>query len=177
MNEDKVKVKKPRVQKENKIDIIEAKAKIESAKKIRMTPQQMEYAYYYTLKDSVTYGNATLSYAVAYGYDLPTRQDGTIDTSSNDYRVCQAASSRLSGSPEMIKTIEKILVERLNDTSVDARLSSIIHTGKDTDSIQGIKIYNDLKGRVIKNMNLNVIARPLESVSDEELEKIANGEN
>lgn len=150
-------------------------SKLTVASKKRLNPQQLEYCYYYTLKDAVTYGNATYSYAMAYGYDLPKRDDGTINPLSKEYKVCQAASSRMSGLPIIRNQIESILVERLNDKSVDARLSSIIHVGRDTDSIQGIKIYNDLKGRVTKNLNLNVSSRPLENVSDEELEKIANG--
>lgn len=162
-------------EKKNKISKLENASKLELAKQRRLTPQQVEYCYYYTLKEYITYGNATLSYAMAYGYDLPTREDGTLDIKTSEYTVCQAASSRLAGTPFIRNEIEKILVERLNDTSVDSRLSSIIHAGKDTDSIQGIKIYNDLKGRVTRNLNLNVNARPLEQVTDEELEKMANG--
>jgi len=158
-----------------KISIEENKAKMELAKAPRLTPQQTEYCYYYTLKDYITYGNATLSYAMAYSFDLPTRQDGTIDPVSKEYRVCQASSSRLSGFPMIVGQVEKIMLAKLNDNSVDSRLSSIIHVGKDTDSIQGIKIYNELKGRITRNLNLNVNARPLESITDEELEKMANG--
>lgn len=160
-----------------KISKEENKAKLELAKVPKLTLPQAEYCYYYTLKDYITYGNATLSYAMAYSHDLPTRPDGTIDPASKEYRVCQAASSRLSGLPLIVGQVEKIMLERLNDKSIDSRLSSIIHAGKDTDSIQGIKIYNDLKGRVTRNLNLNVNSRPLESITDEELEKIANGEN
>lgn len=159
-----------------KIDKVENEVKLTKAKEYRLNPQQLEYCYYYTLRDGVTYGNATLSYAMAYQYDLPLREDGTIDIKSKEYAVCQAASSRMSGAPMIIKQVESILLERLNDKTVDSRLSSIIHAGKDTDSIQGIKIYNDLKGRIVRNLNLNVTARPLENISDDELEKIANGD-
>lgn len=156
----------------NKVEKIQALAK---ASERRLNPQQLEYCYYYTLKDAVTYGNATYSYAMAYGYDLPTREDGTINPLDPIYKVCQAASSRMSGLPTIRNQIEGILLERLNDKSIDARLSSIIQVGKDTDSLNGIKIYNDLKGRVVRNLNVNVNARPLESISDEELERMANG--
>ena len=158
-----------------KVDKVEKMNKLEKAGERRLNPQQLEYCYYYTLKDAVTYGNATYSYAMAYGYDLPQRQDGTIDPNSKIYSVCQAASSRMSGLTGIRKQVEMILLERLNDNSIDARLSSIIQVGKDTDSLNGIKIYNDLKGRVVRSLNVNVTARPLESISDEELERMANG--
>lgn len=169
--ENKTKVAKTNISK------VENKIKLEVAKQQRLNLQQTEYCYYYTLEGYVTYGNATLSYAVAYGYDLPTKDDGSLDIRSSEYTVCQAASSRMSGLPYIRNQIEKIMLERLNDNSIDSRLSSIIHAGKDTDSIQGIKIYNDLKGRVTRNLNLNVNARPLEQVTDEELERMANGNN
>lgn len=154
---------------------IEKLNKLEKAGERRLNPQQLEYCYYYILKDAITYGNATYSYAMAYGYDLPTREDGSINPLSKEYKVCQAASSRMSGLDGIRNQIENILIERLNDKSIDARLSSIIHVGKDTDSLNGIKIYNDLKGRVKHNLDINVTARPLESISDEELERMANG--
>lgn len=165
-----------RIRKDSAISKIEREKSLEIAKEPKLTLQQAEYCYYYTLKDHITYGNATLSYAMAYNYDLPRREDGSIEVRSKEYQVCQAASSRLSGNPMIVKQVEKILLDRLNDNTIDARLSSIIHAGKDTDSLQGIKIYNDLKGRVVRNLNLNVSSRPLENISDEELERMANGD-
>lgn len=166
-----------KLRKDNKLSKIELEKSLQEAKKPKLSPEWAEFCYYYTLKDCVTYGNATLSYSMAYGKEIPKKEDGTLDTKSSEYTVCQVAGSRLSGHPTIVKQVEAIMLERLKDTTVDARLSSIIHAGKDADSIQGIKIYNDLKGRITKNLNVNVSARPLENISDEELERIANGEN
>jgi hypothetical protein len=141
-------------------------------KRDELNPHQKLFAYYYTLNGD-TLSNAVMSYAMAYGYKLPCDINGRIDVKSSEYQVCQVSGSRLLMIPKIITAVEKIMLDKLNNSSVDAHLSTILHYGKDTDSLNAIKIYNDLNNRIVKNLNLNVSARPFQSMSDEDLEKLA----
>lgn len=139
----------------------------------KLNLQQKMYCKYYT-QEGETFGNAYKSYSMAYDIKIPRLALGKVDYSSSEYQVCQAASARLAFNPLIKEMIEKLMLEKLNDNSVDSRLSGILHNGEDKNSINAIKIYNDLNNRVIKNMNIDITARPYKDISDEELIKIAN---
>lgn len=136
------------------------------------TPQRKLFAKFYATKGD-TFCNATLSYAAAFDYDLPLKADGTHDINSAPYLVCKANGSRLMTSPGVKQMIDVYLMEQFNDTTADTRLQEILIGGKDQDSMQAIKHYNELKGRVIKKLDVSVQARPFSGLSDEELEKLA----
>lgn len=141
--------------------------------KITLTPQQEQFCINYTTKGEF-YSNATKSYANAYDYDLPKREDGSIDTHSKDYNTCNVCATKLIQSASIQERIRAIYLEMLNDSAVDARLSEILHKGDPANSIQAIKIHNDLKQRITKKIDITTLGRPLAGLSDEELEKLAN---
>lgn len=134
-----------------------------------LTPQQEHFCILYTSRGE--FGrNAYKSYAEAYGFDIPLTETGGIDYKSSEYRTCSANASRLLTTPNINSRIKEIYLTKFNDsTEVDARLTEIIESGKDTDSIQAIKIHNDLKQRITKKIDITSAGRPLQSVSDEEL--------
>lgn len=147
---------------------------IEKKRKVKERGMNLEHETFcrvYTTRGE-TGGNATKSYAVAYEYEIPANSDGTTNTKSPEYAVCQAAGSRLMLNPRIQERIKELYLESLSERSVDSRLSEILHQGKDTDSIQAIKIFNDLKQRITKKVDVTTQGRPLAGMSDEELREL-----
>jgi hypothetical protein len=138
-----------------------------------LTPEQEAFCLAYTTRGENA-KNGTFSYAFAYNYDLPKRENGEIDTTSGDYRTCQACASKLLLSPNISARIKEIYLEKFNDISnADARIQEIIEGGKDTDAIQAVKVYNDLKQRITKKIDITTGGRPLAGLTDDELKKLA----
>lgn len=136
-----------------------------------LTPQQELFCVAYTRKGS-TFSNITLSYAEAYDYDLERDENGKININSKEYRLCSANGSRLFGNDNVRGRIRKIWLERLNEEEMDARLSEIALNGQETNSIQAIKHFSELKGRITKKIDLTTAGRPLQGLSDDELKKL-----
>lgn len=137
-----------------------------------LTPQQEAFCQAYT-KRGETFSNAYKSYSFAYDIEIPLTEDNKIDYKSSAYAVCQASGSRLLLNVSVSERIRDLLLEKLNDKEVDARLNEILLGGKDTDSIQAIKIHNDLKQRITKRIDVTSAGRPLQGLSDEELKELA----
>lgn len=138
----------------------------------KLTPQQLLFCKYYTTKGD-TFGNNTLSYALAYEYDIPTKEDGTFDVLSQEYKTCKSNGSRLYYNDDVRGQIRGNLLAMLNNDTVDERMTDIIISGKDADSIQAIKIHNDLKQRITKKLDITTQGRPLSGLSDDELQALA----
>lgn len=149
------------------------KKKIEGQDVIILTPEQEFFCKLFTTP-GFTFKHNTFSYAEAYDYVLPQKEDGTVDINSSEYKACKANGARLMWVPGIREQIQKNLLENFNEKTADSRLQEIIIEGKDGDSIQAIKIFNDLKQRITKKVDVNVTARPLAGLSDEELEALAN---
>lgn len=140
---------------------------------IVLNPEQAMFCGAYTTPGE-TFCNGVKSYAVAYGYLLPLRDDGEIDTKSLDYLACKANGGRMMFNEKIRTMIQTKLLEQFNDKTVDARTSQILIAGRDSDSLQAIKMYNDLKQRITKKVDITVAARPLMNLTDDELEALAN---
>ena len=142
-------------------------------KEIILNPEQDIFCGVYATPGE-TFCNGVKSYAVAYGYLLPLREDGEVDTKSAEYLACKANGARMMFNNNIRLTIQNKLLEQFNDKTVDARTSQILLSGRDTDSLTAIKMYNELKQRITKKVDVSVIARPMANLSDEELETLAN---
>lgn len=141
--------------------------------KKELTPEQELFIQLYTTQGD-TFSNGVISYARAYGFELPELENGYVDTKSSEYKTCKASASRLLTLDYIIARKRELLVALFNDdTVIDARLNEIVLNGKDTDAIQAIKHRNDLKQRVTKKLDVTTQGRPLAHVSDEELLKLA----
>lgn len=139
-----------------------------------LTPQQEYFCRLYTTKGD-TFSNATLSYAEAYQYELPKDEKDKLILDSKEYNICASNGSRLLTNDKIIARNIRLLNDSFNDDAVaDARLNEILIGGKDTDSIQAIKERNSLKQRITKKLDITSAGRPLASVSDDELDKLAN---
>lgn len=136
-----------------------------------LTPQQELFVTVYTTRGEYFF-NGVHAYAEAYGYDLPLRQDGTVDVNSGDYCTCKVNASRLLREEYMKRAVRNKLLADFNEKVVDARLQEILINGKDTDSLQAIKIFNDIKQRITKKIDVTTQGRPLAGLSDEELKEL-----
>lgn len=148
-----------------------------------LTPQQELFCRWYTTQGD-TFGNATLSYNLAYDYKLDTLDTtnekdekgeeikGTSEY-SKAYNTCSVMGSRLLNNTKIIERKIALLKEMFDNSDIiDARTQEIILNGKDTDSIQAIKIHNDLKQRITKKLDITSAGRPLANLSDEELKDL-----
>lgn len=138
-----------------------------------LNPQQELFCLAYTTRGE-TFCNNTKSYAEAYAYDLPRRPDGSVDTTSQEYLACKANGGRMLFNPSVRTLIQTRFLEQFNEKVADAKVSEIMLNGKDSDALQAVKIFNDLKQRVTKKVDVTVAARPMAGLSDEELEALAN---
>lgn len=138
-----------------------------------LNPEQEIFCMAWTSQGD-TFHNNTKSYAEAYGYNLPLREDGGVDTTSAEYLACKANGGRMMFNPSVRTMIQELFLKQFNEKVADARTSEIMIHGKDADSLQAIKIYNDLKQRVTKKIDVTVAARPLAGLTDEELEALAS---
>ena len=139
---------------------------------MELTQQQELFCRAYTSKGE-HFNNATLAYAEAYSFDLPKDENGKIIISSKDYNTCSVSGSRLLLNDKITNRIRTLFLEYLNDNEMDSRLAEIATKGKHTDSIQALKIYNDLKNRITKHIDITSANRPLAGLSDDELNNLA----
>ena len=121
------------------------------------------FCQYYT-KNQALFGNATLSYAEAFGYKLDelSKEDAKykgkgakrklVEPSSYDkaYHVCSVQSSRLLRNADIQNRITALLNELLRDDIVDSQLAKIITQDDDLQSkVRAINEYNKVRGRII----------------------------
>lgn len=159
--------------------------KIEFIRK-KLNPKQHQFCRLYT-KNSYLFGNATMCYAKAYGFDLDSlsedaiykeelvnKETGEIKSIKTDdssytkaYRVCQVSSARLLSNDIINQCILELLNESMTDTEVDAEIVWIMRQRIDlSPKIQAIKEYNKMKGRVIDKREVEIKGLSLKKLYD-----------
>lgn len=140
----------------------------------KLTQQQELFCLAYTSKGS-TFSNITKSYAEGYGIELPLRDDGDIDTRSELYNQCSANGSRLMRDDKIEKRIQGIFIEKFNDNDFwDAKLVEVASKSSGSDIISASRHRNDLKQRITKKIDVTTAGRPLQGLSDDELEALTS---
>lgn len=146
-----------------------------------LTLKQELFLRCYT-QNEVLAGNATLSYAYAYGYDLENAShtqeidaDGheIMGTSDYDRMYSNVATmgSRLLKNAKISKFIDKFFNELLTDERVDRELAKMI-TGYDgAVKMAAIREYNALKQRITKKVELNTKGSQI-NLNDEQKKKL-----
>ena len=112
-----------------------------------LNPRQEKFVRLYTQNDEL-FGNATLSYALAYDYNLDTLE-GEAKTKS--YDTCRSLASRLLTNDNIQKRKIELLNELLKNEIVDAKLAELIKGG----DMMAIREYNKLKGRITDKMDIS----------------------
>lgn len=148
-----------------------------------LTLKQKRFCEIYT-SEGDTFGNATLSYALAYGFDLDSldktpriNEEGKPKQSLYDeeYHKCGVMAHNNLRKEKLREYINALLVSKLNDTTVDAQLTKLLlNSRKDDVKLNSIKVYNDLKQRIVKKIDITTANRPLVGLSDEELKNMLN---
>lgn len=140
-------------------------------RKNQFNPQQELFIKWYTTPGD-TFCSGLHSYAMAYDYELPRRNDNSIDTNSSEYNSCKANASRLLFNDAIRDAIRDELLQQFNDKTADAKVAEIMQRGRDGDALQAVKIYNELKQRITKKVDVTTQGRPLSGLTDEELLKL-----
>lgn len=126
----------------------------------KLTPQQEEFCRLYTSKEF--YGNGTWSYAEAFDLDI---SDPKV------YRRCMQGATTLLTNEEILVRLNELIDDRgLNDAFVDKQLLFVITQNADLHAkMKAITVYNDLKNRITRKLELHI--NPIEKLSDDDLEK------
>lgn len=148
-----------------------------------LTLKQKKFCELYT-SEGDTFGNGTLSYALAYDYPLEEQDETRLfdeagkviyGSSARDKMasLCASGSSINLRKPLIRDYIDILLVNKLNDTVVDSQLAKLLLNARKEDvRLNSIKVYNDLKQRITKKIDITTANRPLGNLSDEELKKM-----
>lgn len=137
----------------------------------KLLPQQELFCQWYTTPGE-TFCHGTYSYSRAYEHELATNSNGTVIVGSPNYLACKANASRLMFSTHVRERITELLMAQFNEKTADAKVAEIMQRGKDSDALQAVKIFNDLKQRVTKKIDVTTQGRPLAGMTDEELLKM-----
>jgi hypothetical protein len=127
--------------------------------KPKLNPKQELFAQLYT-RNSQMFGNATLSYAEAYGYDLdslsdeiPKDQPTAKSERDKAYNVCAVEAQRLLRNPNVQDRLTVLLNEMLRDDIIDRELAkTILQDHKLESKIAAIREYNKLKQRITEKV-------------------------
>lgn len=152
-----------------------------------LNPQQELFCRYYT-QNSEFFGNATLSYAEAYGFDLDsldrTREKdekgkdipGTSQYEKT-YNVCSANGARQLRKDKIQLFIRKCLNEMMTDEVVDGELvKTILQNYELPSKMAAIREYNKLKQRITEKTDITSGGKPIPILGGNVQENISNKE-
>lgn len=130
-----------------------------------LSVRQRAFLQNYLFNDEMR-GNWTLAYAEAYGYDLNSipDDDGVFDDEGKQtapssrtkaYNCCSAAASQLLRNFKIQEAKTAMLNEWMTEAIVDSKMFWHILYGKWEHSIQAIKEFNRLKGRITEKVDMS----------------------
>lgn len=135
----------------------------------KLTPQRMRFCQLYT-QNSDLFGNATLSYADAFGYDLESLSKEAIYSEPDEnghrekiedspytkaYNVCSVMGTRLLRMVKIDEYTKVLLNEMMTNANADAELAWVMKQRRDLGpKIQALREFNKLKNRIITQVEL-----------------------
>lgn len=168
------------------------KNKIIPAEKIseKLNLKQELFCQLYT-KNSFLFGNATLSYAEAYGFNLATmsKEDVVVEVMDEilqkmvkrkvDHspfhkanQVCSTAGERLLRNVYINQRIQDLLNETMNDRDMDAEIAYTARQREDmTAKMSAIKEYNKIKQRVTAKIDHTTLGKEIQVITGMEIIK------
>ena len=133
-----------------------------------LTIKRELFCQYYT-KNQELFGNATHSYAEAFGYKLDELSREPINmkvgkktkAGPSEYdracAICATEGGKLLRKPEIQERITALLNELLRDDIVDSQLAKIITQDDDLQSkVRAINEYNKVRGRIIDKSKVEI---------------------
>ena len=134
-----------------------------------INPKNELFCQYYA-KDELCFGNATLSYAEAYGYFDKIAEHKNTDLV---YNQCSVSGKKLLRIAKIKARVTELLNEWLKDDIVDAELAKVIRQDYDLSvKVSAIKEYNKLKSRIVEKHELSVGRKSTDKLQDEELNRL-----
>jgi len=130
----------------------------------KLKPTQMAFCHFYLFgsdeKGNVfRIGHGGKSYAMAYGKDY-----------KKDRAVCDTGAYESLRKHEILKYMDSLLEGAgWNDRAIDSRLRSIALDGSDKNAVMAIKLYNELKSRMVKHIDVTTKGRPVQVTAIEQL--------
>lgn len=137
------------------------KPKIDTEK---LSPQQLLFCNLY-VKNSELFGNATICYAEAYGFDLESLSKEAVYSDPDEnghrekiedspydkaYHVCNQSGARLLVNVGIDDYIKVLLNELMTNENADAELAWVMKQRRDLGpKIQALREFNKLKNRII----------------------------
>lgn len=142
------------------IDIYGSRVAIEGELNIKQELFARCYA-----QNTAMFGNATMSYAYAYGYKLDEmshekgeatnwdKKGTAIAWEDSEYvkacAICAVEGSRHLRNPKINRRIDELLSEYMTDQMVDAELAKVIKQDHDlSPKVAAIREFNALRGRI-----------------------------
>lgn len=145
------------------------KQKVDSNK---LNLNQKTFCELYT-KNSALFGNATICYGIAYGYELDTLSQESewseydefgkrekLSDSPYDmaYNVCSVEGNRLLRNPKINEYINSLLNSMMTNEDADAELSWVMKQRTDMGpKVQALREFNKLKSRIVNNIEITGI--------------------
>src|SRR3990167_6405063 len=110
-----------------------------------LNPKQELFCQFY-INNKESFGNATLSYALAYDLDADLKGS---DGQKASYWLANKASNKLLSNPRVRSRVTQLLNDLMTDEIVDSELSKVIQQDGDLSSkVSAIREYNKLKKRI-----------------------------
>lgn len=140
------------------------KASKNKPKEETLSPQQIMFCTLY-VKNSDLFGNATMCYADAYGYNLESLSQEAIYSDPDEfgkkekledspytkaYNVCSVSGNQLLRIPKIDDYIKVLLNELMTNENADAELAWVMKQRRDLGpKIQALREFNKLKNRIV----------------------------
>jgi hypothetical protein len=140
------------------------KASKNKPKEETLSPQHMMFCNLY-VKNSDLFGNATMCYADAFGFELESLSQEAIYSDPDEfghkelledspytkaYNVCSVNGNRLLRNAKIDDYIKVLLNELMTNENADAELAWVMKQRKDLGpKIQALREFNKLKNRII----------------------------
>ena len=122
------------------------------------------------VKNQELFGNATLCYAIAFGFNLESLSQEAIysDLDENGHRekledspytkaynTCSVNGKRLLSYAKINDYINELLNELMTDDNADAELAWVMHQRAELGpKIQAIREFNKVKGRITEHIDM-----------------------
>lgn len=123
-----------------------------------LTLKQTLFCHYYVMNEE-TRGNATLSYALAYWWDIDwASRDNEKDDNGREIlgtsqydkmiKLIAPSASRNTRKVKIQETITRLWNTLLTDEQVDAKHAQILFKGRDDVALRAVQEYNRIKWRI-----------------------------
>lgn len=186
---EKKNIKKKVVKKKKKVSRVIPKEKILKT----LNPKQEKFCRLYACNTKL-FGNATMCYATAYGYDLESLSREAVYEDQKDekgifnkvkiqespydraHQICRSSGFNLLTNSYINDRVNELLRNSLTDEEVDTEIAWVVKQREELGSkMSGIKEYNKLKARIkdkkeleITGLNLKTLYELVQEDTDEE---------